>query len=198
MKRTSLTREETSRTLNLVKFLESQNESLEFLQPVDYEALNLHDYPVIIRKPMDLSTVRDKINNSDYETFEDALNDLLLIWENCRTYNPSNSIIYHQAEAMERHMQRYCSQHGIPLNLPNKRSRDANADAVPYQEKLEFSDLLKALNPGQLLNLVEEIQRDCPGAVQNISVEKLNLKVDAIDETTFYKVKQLASSLLNN
>lgn len=46
------------------------------------------DYPTIITNPMDLSTVKKKIANKNYENVEDCLADINLIWENAKTYNP--------------------------------------------------------------------------------------------------------------
>lgn len=40
---------------------------------------------------MDLGTVKKNLNNNMYETVEECLTDVQLIWENCKTYNdPSN------------------------------------------------------------------------------------------------------------
>ena len=194
MKRNGLTKEEIQRVLRLVQFLESQNESLEFLQPVNYQELGLLDYPTIIKRPMDLSTVRSKATNYQYSFFDEVLKDLMLIWENCRTDNPPSSIIYHQAEAMERSMLRYCSQHGIYIDNPNKRSREPNADAVPYQDKLDLTEDLKALSPPQLLQVVDKIKSLCPVAVKDVSEDVLQLKVDAIDKDSFELVWDLARS----
>lgn len=34
-----------------------------FRKPVDYKGLDLKDYPVIVKKPMDLGTVRKNLNS---------------------------------------------------------------------------------------------------------------------------------------
>lgn len=38
-----------------------------FLQPVNYVELGLHDYPKIIKRPMDLGTVRQKLESGQYQ-----------------------------------------------------------------------------------------------------------------------------------
>ena len=78
-KRVGLSREESNRIQGLIKYLEDQNESLDFLQPLDYKGLGLDDYPLIIKKPMDLSTVKKNLKNSRYTSTEEAFEDLMLI-----------------------------------------------------------------------------------------------------------------------
>jgi len=68
------------------------SDSTDFRVPVDWKAFNLMDYPMIIKKPMDLGTVKKHLNNNAYETVEDCLRDIDLIWQNCRTYNKDNAV----------------------------------------------------------------------------------------------------------
>jgi histone acetyltransferase len=50
------------------------------------------DYLSIVEVPMDLSTVKMKLNNGRYTTIQAVINDLDLIWSNCKTYNRENSV----------------------------------------------------------------------------------------------------------
>ena len=43
--------------------------SEEFRQPVDWNYLKLFDYPVIIKQPMDLGSIRRKLQNNEYDFF---------------------------------------------------------------------------------------------------------------------------------
>lgn len=52
-----------------------------------YLALGLTDYPLVVKKPMDLSTARTQLNNNKYDYIEDFLDDVQLIWDNCKAYN---------------------------------------------------------------------------------------------------------------
>ena len=81
------------KALEIVKSLEKLPEAINFLKPVDYKALGLIDYPVIIKNPIDLSTIRKKIKAEKYNCIEEVIEDLNLIWENCRTYNQAGSVI---------------------------------------------------------------------------------------------------------
>ena len=61
-----------------------------FLEPVDWERLNIPDYPKIIRNPMDLGTVRKKICENEYTSHTSCIEDVRLIWRNCMAYNSVN------------------------------------------------------------------------------------------------------------
>lgn len=59
-----------------------------FHQPVDAELLGLHDYHDIIKKPMDLGTVKKKMDERQYKTAQEFAADVRLIFTNCYKYNP--------------------------------------------------------------------------------------------------------------
>lgn len=94
LRKPELSHEEFTRVMSLIKHLENQPEAYEFLNPVDYKALMIDDYPTIIQKPMDLSTVKKNLKNNKYTSIGEVLSDLNLIWENCRTYNIQESVRY--------------------------------------------------------------------------------------------------------
>ena len=64
----------------LIQGLLDSADSYEFRVPVDYIALKLLDYPIVVKKPMDLGTVKRNLNNNMYETVEECLADVQLIW----------------------------------------------------------------------------------------------------------------------
>ncbi len=53
--------------------------------------MNLWDYPEIVKDPMDLGTIKKKIENDEYEAVEDIANDIRLVWSNCMLYNRDGS-----------------------------------------------------------------------------------------------------------
>eukprot|EP00126_Sphaerothecum_destruens_P010435 Sdes_comp20742_c0_seq1m16613 len=58
-----------------------------FLTPVDPQALQIPDYFDIIRKPMDLSTVKSKLERRIYTSSQEFASDIRLIFTNCYRYN---------------------------------------------------------------------------------------------------------------
>ena len=68
------------------------NDSADFRLPVDYVTFGIPDYPLIVKKPMDLGTVKKNLSSNFYETVEDCLSDIMLIWDNCKLYNSNDSV----------------------------------------------------------------------------------------------------------
>jgi hypothetical protein len=64
---------------------------LYFGEPVDIVALNIPDYPTVIRNPMDLGTVKKKLADDAYPTIDAYLADVRLVWSNALLYNGSTS-----------------------------------------------------------------------------------------------------------
>lgn len=55
-------------------------------------ALGLLDYAFLIKNPMDLGTVGTKLKDGRYQNVEEVFDDIQLVWDNCKTYNPPNSV----------------------------------------------------------------------------------------------------------
>jgi hypothetical protein len=71
-----------------------------FSAPVDRE--EAPDYDEIISEPMDLRTMQQKLDSGAYRSLDGVEQDLELIWRNCFTYNPSNSIYYREAARLQK------------------------------------------------------------------------------------------------
>ncbi|XP_061882435.1 bromodomain-containing protein 4-like isoform X1 [Entelurus aequoreus] len=72
-----------------------------FYLPVDSKALGLHDYHDIIKHPMDLSTVKKKLDNRQYRDAQEFAADVRVMFSNCYKYNPPG----HDVVAMARKLQ---------------------------------------------------------------------------------------------
>ena len=83
-----------------------KREAEPFLEPVDHEGLGLTDYMQIIKRKMDLGTVQDNLQEGEYQTVEECLADVQLVWDNCKLYNVENSGIYRTAVRLEKQAQR--------------------------------------------------------------------------------------------
>uniref|UniRef100_A0A3Q3D435 Bromodomain containing 4 n=1 Tax=Hippocampus comes TaxID=109280 RepID=A0A3Q3D435_HIPCM len=72
-----------------------------FHLPVDAKALGLHDYHDIIKHPMDLGTIKKKLDNRQYRDPQEFAADVRLMFSNCYKYNPPG----HDVVAMARKLQ---------------------------------------------------------------------------------------------
>lgn len=74
-----------------------------FLDPVDPVAMDCPNYFDIIKNPMDLSTIQNKLTNGEYETANDFEKDIRLMFTNCYTFNPEGTpvnMMGHRLEAV--------------------------------------------------------------------------------------------------
>ncbi|XP_078006091.1 bromodomain-containing protein 3 isoform X3 [Phascolarctos cinereus] len=90
-----------------------------FYKPVDAEALELHDYHDIIKHPMDLSTVKKKMDSREYQDAQGFAADIRLMFSNCYKYNPPD----HEVVAMARKLQdvfemRFAKMPDEPVEAP--------------------------------------------------------------------------------
>lgn len=72
-----------------------------FYEPVDAEALGLHDYHDIIKHPMDLGTVKKKMDGGEYQDVQQFAADVRLIFSNCYKYNPSHHVVVGMARKLQ-------------------------------------------------------------------------------------------------
>ncbi|KAK3898551.1 hypothetical protein C8A05DRAFT_18897 [Staphylotrichum tortipilum] len=68
-----------------------------FLQPVDPVALNIPHYHKVIKRPMDLQTMANKLSAGDYTNAKEFEKDFDLIIKNCKTFNGEDHLVYSQA-----------------------------------------------------------------------------------------------------
>jgi len=99
--------------------LEEDNNAAEFKDPVPWRDLGLQDYPQIIKKPMDLGTCKKNLLKNKYASYQAFLDDLQLIWDNCKTYNVSGSSIYQAAEWLEKQTKKFAKTVGKEIGLPD-------------------------------------------------------------------------------
>lgn len=72
-----------------------------FLEPVDPVKLGIPDYPLKIPHPMDLSTIRKKLDSKAYASVEEFVDDVKLMFRNCYTYNPPESDVHKMGRNLE-------------------------------------------------------------------------------------------------
>nr|XP_007976168.2 bromodomain testis-specific protein isoform X2 [Chlorocebus sabaeus]XP_007976169.2 bromodomain testis-specific protein isoform X2 [Chlorocebus sabaeus]XP_007976170.2 bromodomain testis-specific protein isoform X2 [Chlorocebus sabaeus] len=72
-----------------------------FYNPVDVNALGLHNYYDIVKNPMDLGTIKEKMDNQEYKDAYKFAADVRLMFMNCYKYNPPD----HEVVTMARMLQ---------------------------------------------------------------------------------------------
>mgnify|MGYP001792076219 FL=1 len=72
-----------------------------FYKPVDTVALGLIDYYDIIKKPMDLDTVKRKMDRREYDSHSEFIDDVRLIFTNCYRYNQPDTDVVTMAKKLQ-------------------------------------------------------------------------------------------------
>ncbi|VAI58192.1 unnamed protein product [Triticum turgidum subsp. durum] len=81
----------------ILKKLMTQKCSHIFNVPVDVEKLNIPDYNDIIKHPMDLGTIKKKLDSGSYTRPSDFAADVRLTFSNAITYNPRGHAVHDMA-----------------------------------------------------------------------------------------------------
>jgi bromodomain-containing factor 1 len=72
-----------------------------FMQPVDPVALNIPSYYKVIKKPMDLETMRRKLDGGEYSNAKEFEKDFWQIGKNCRSFNGEDNIVTEKVKGLE-------------------------------------------------------------------------------------------------
>ena len=158
-------------------------ESLAFREPVDWRSLGLLDYPSVVKRPMDLRTLRTLLEKDQFKTESEFFETLDLIWMNCQLYNHKNLRVHRYSTncqklgyALERAWYLQVKKTAIPYDRdskiwryvakrdrqdagatrPPKRQEEAPRPAVPKKRKLETSGETPRLSRRSQPGLLED------------------------------------------
>lgn len=168
--------------------MEKDKKALGFLEPVDYKGLQLFDYPTIIKHPMDLGTCKKKLLNGEYKIFQELMDDLNLIWENCRTYNLPESDIVKCANDCEKKMRLLIDKQF--KNLKPKVETIKKDDKLSTDDKQKLIDMVRQQSDECLTQIVKIILKSCPEGIEDIDNDKLQIKVDFLTYKEYELIKE--------
>ncbi len=173
-----------------------------FRYPVKYKELGLLDYPVIIKNPIDLSTIRKNIKNNYYPTLRSLLDDIDLIWRNCKQYNVEGSEIYKQADRMEKTVKRILSnmlKNRKKMGVSSKEFRsqkignanieeEIGLEEKKFKDKIKLAQIFKTTKKEDLKEIIRIIKNNNNNAINIVSEDKMEIKIDAITSGTFHRI----------
>lgn len=96
--------------VKIIKQLLNHKFAAPFAEPVDPVALQIPDYFDVIKNPMDLGTIQDKLLHGEYENAEELANDVNLVWQNCETYNGKDHDIVKMAKVLKKIFDKFYNQ----------------------------------------------------------------------------------------
>mmetsp|Transcript_12674 Transcript_12674/g.20416 ORF Transcript_12674/g.20416 Transcript_12674/m.20416 type:complete len:219 (+) Transcript_12674:46-702(+) len=170
-----------------------------FRVPVDWKAMGLFDYPRIIKKPMDLGTVKKKIADRTYKSIPEAADDVRLVWTNCMTYNADGSDFFLLAKSLSKRFEEKYNKLAADMQIDASRSAastglDAaavgSAGMISLDEKRAFARSLYKISKEELGKVIVEVDSQCPAAlVKNMAEDEAELNVDKIPPVLFRELK---------
>ncbi|XP_030044690.1 bromodomain adjacent to zinc finger domain protein 2B-like [Microcaecilia unicolor] len=88
----------------LLSEMEAHEDAWPFLLPVNLKLVP--GYKKVIKKPMDFSTIREKLSCGQYSNLEAFALDVRLVFDNCETFNEDDSDIGRAGHNMRIHFER--------------------------------------------------------------------------------------------
>mmetsp|Transcript_21403 Transcript_21403/g.34619 ORF Transcript_21403/g.34619 Transcript_21403/m.34619 type:complete len:368 (-) Transcript_21403:86-1189(-) len=159
---------------DIIAYLKGKEGVDIFLDPVDWKALELPDYPTIIKHPMDLGTLSKNVSNNQYATLDDFAEDMRLIWNNAMEYNQPGSDVYLAAKKF--------------LDSFEKKFKKINKGGS-NTERQKFCDALRTIDDNQkLAELVTHVQKLCPAAMELKNGKEITIQIGKLDSSTIKKL----------
>lgn len=84
----------------IVNHLKKHAQAWIFLDPVDPVKLNIPDYFDIVKEPMDLGTIGQKLNTNQYLRAHDFIKDVQMMFDNCLLYNGESTHVSQMCKAV--------------------------------------------------------------------------------------------------
>ncbi|KAG8365091.1 hypothetical protein BUALT_Bualt18G0068100 [Buddleja alternifolia] len=139
-----------------------------YAEPVDPD--ELPDYHDMIQHPMDFATVRNKLGNGSYATFEQFESDVFLICSNAMQYNSPDTVYHKQARTIQELAKR--KFHKIRMNVERSEKE------IKSEQKIRSNPILKKQIKRSVSRTVQEpLGSDfssgatlaTPGDIQNVT-----------------------------
>ncbi|XP_019070990.1 transcription factor GTE6-like isoform X1 [Solanum lycopersicum] len=103
-----------------------------FMEPVDVKGLGLHDYFEVIEKPMDFSTIKNKMEAKDgsgYKHVREICADVRLIFKNAMKYNEERDDVHVMAKTLLGKFEEKWLQLLPKVDEEEKRRKEEEAEA---------------------------------------------------------------------
>lgn len=208
---------------SILRVLMTHKDGWGFLEPVDPVALNIPDYFKIITKPMDLGTVKSKLEGNVYFSVEEFAADVRLTFANCMRYNPPyngfhamakelDSLFNKRWKLMEAKWKRN-SGSAEQSFLPNPRGKDfqyvnkscqkktplhvnpMTKRLVQIEDKEKLKEELLVLLRGKVIDNMQSTLRKF--GLAGLGKEKLNADIDTLDDESLLELKRVLKTALD-
>lgn len=98
----SMTDTEYKACANLISKIKRCQNVSPFLKPVDPIALGIPEYFEKIKNPMDISTIKTKLDSKTYTKLSEFNDDFNLMFNNCYSFNQPDSYVYNMGKDLQK------------------------------------------------------------------------------------------------
>ena len=163
--------------------LRKHKDAAVFNDPVDWKALGIKDYPLIIKRPMDLGTVMKRLESGQYSSVLDVAADVDLVWSNAMTYNQDGSYIYNTAADLKA----FADRKMAPLVAAAREAGDVPHE-LTFEMKRQLNENAALLSSKDLYGMVGIVEESCKRAIDQSNPQEVEIDIDSLDLQTFLKV----------
>lgn len=178
-------REWTRGCRRVLKAVYDHPDAYPFHQPVDWKKLGIPEYPKIVKRPMDLSKVEQRLSQMSYESPEQFIADMDLIFENAKTFNVEGSQIHDMAQNCHECFHTQCAgQLGIstaPKKDKKRKHREGEGGTYSNSVKTLLNQNLAKLRSNDLGKMVDLIRERCPDCIHQEQDDQIEIDVDQIN-----------------
>lgn len=222
-KRRKMDRSLKQQCVNILKALMTHPSGWPFLVPVDPIQYNIPDYFTIITKPMDLGTVKAKLDGNMYFDVDEFAADVRLTFANAMKYNPPNNDFHLMAKRLDNIFnQRWKLLEGKWKAESKKFSQDSVSSGkkidskntkevfckksapcanglskrpMPLEEKQKLKKELVDLLRGNVIKKMQNALQKF--GLMGLKEEKVNLNLDKYDDDTLLELKRVVRAYSN-
>ncbi|XP_044740751.1 peregrin isoform X2 [Chrysoperla carnea] len=157
----------------LLDMIAAKDDREIFLEPVD--PVEVPDYSTVVTNPMDLSTMREKLDEGAYTNLDLMEKDFQLMISNCLAYNNKDTVFYKAGikmrdagNALFAQARKEFKESGL-LPEPEQKSEKSNDkrkedDSTISQEiEKELEELKNNTKDAKLITKLEELLKKCQG-----------------------------------
>ncbi|XP_064953657.1 transcription factor GTE11-like [Musa acuminata AAA Group] len=204
----------------LLKKLLAHHFAWVFDHPVDAVKLNIPDYHTIIKRPMDLGTIKSKLTSGAYSSPCGFASDVRLTFKNAMTYNPPSDDVHIMAvtlskffesrwkfiekklAAADAHIEKETQSNKAELSKKRKMPPPDYNSPVPERKKSKMMD-----EENQSLNrCLESLLADLSDHIidflswqsgnMNQSIEEIKTHIDSFCDDTLFKLRTLLDNYI--
>ncbi|XP_036762374.2 bromodomain testis-specific protein [Manis pentadactyla] len=159
--------------------------SWPFQQPVDAVKLKLPDYYTIIKNPMDLNTIKKRLEHKYYVNASECIEDFNIMFSNCYLYNKPGDDIVLMAQALEKLYRQKLSQMPQEEQVIDGKERIKKG----IQQNVAVSSVKEKQSPKALEKVFK--QQVIPSVFPETSVSPLSMAQGAALSSASQTVAQL-------